>query len=636
MLHYIQYGRDISSRVRINLVIYVGMVPLQEARALLSLGTIEPNGERIRPFVFSLGEGRLHASPTAGLEGFLYGEERSAKLVGREMLLRHLPDYARYLGGLFAPVAWAQEACNKVQNILHSPLPPQARYGQLMDFLSLYTQGLRREMAAADKSRWSRQARIYEIFPRAFNLAGKRMARGRAPGTGRPFFADFGAQDLLDIKALGFDAVWVMGIFPIGLRNRSGSAGGSPYSIRDHEALNPELGTADDFRGFVDRAHQAGLKVIMDFVPNHTSMDSKLLMNHPEFFLNKRADPAGPEQPDRGFFTHTDPATGRKLWVRHGGYGIFGNVEFWIDTAQVDYSQPGLRREMIRIVKSWVERFNVDGFRVDMAYLDLNANFSRTWDVRMPQQEFMDELIAAVKAAYPATAFIAEGYDNWDELSIAGFDLIYSKNNMDRPGGHTGWYDALHSRCPGCIQAAIERAEYLQWQTAGSAALHFFGNHDEASPQRSFGPWTQGASFLTLLMPGSHLFYGSQEIGFDRPDPREPKSIPFCAPVTIDWQSAKSDTAQFYEELFRTAQALREIHDNPILKALRPQGDPAWVGYALLAPEKKQPAVLVLANPTERSVAVDFHDEESGLAWLGQLPPYGYSLLETSAGDQLP
>ena len=123
----------------------------------------------------------------------------------------------------------------------------------------------------------------------------------------------------------------------------------------------------DSARELIARAHAAGMKVLVDFVPNHTSMDSKLLMSFPEFFLHQETDPE-----DENFFSHADPISGQELWVRHGGYGIFGTINSWNDTAQVDYSHEGLRREMTRIVNSWVERFGVDGFRVDMAYLTLN------------------------------------------------------------------------------------------------------------------------------------------------------------------------------------------------------------------------------------------------------------------------
>jgi glycosidase len=604
---------------------------LQQLRSLLSLGTPKSGGGMIAPFVFHPDHAGPYTAPTAGLEGFVYAEGKVQAAHGADSIRHHLRDYGRYIDDLLAPIAWAAEARKHVRELLSGPGSDAAKYGQLLSFVRQYTEILRRQVAVSDQSRWLRQARICEIFPRAYNLAGKRAALGRAPGAGMPFFADFGTQDLRDIQDLGFDAVWVMGIFPTGERNRSGTGGGSPYSIKDHETLNPELGAPEDFRGFVARAHELGMRVIMDFVPNHTSMDSTLLMSHPDFFLHKDSDPAHPDTPDDGYFVQDDPASSKKLWVHYGGYGVLGAVSFWNDTAQLDYSSESLRRELVRIERSWVERFGVDGFRVDMAYLDLNGNFSRTWGVSMPRREFMEQLITEVKAAYPATAFLAEGYDDWDALSACGFDLIYGKNDMDRPGGHTGWYDAVQSRDPGRIRAAVERMEYLQWQKGGADMLAFIGNHDEPSPARAFGPWLRGASFLTLLLPGGQLFYGSQEIGFDAGgEPgAEPKSIPFNAPVRVDWQRADHASAQFYQDTFNAAGALRARLGRHSLQALHPQGDPAWVGYALVAAGEKRPGALVLANPTEQSVAVDFHDTRLGAGWAGILPAYGYALVST-------
>jgi hypothetical protein len=163
--------------------------------------------------------------------------------------------------------------------------------------------------------------------------------------------------------------------------------------------------------------------------------------------------------------------------------------------------------------------------------------------------------------------------------------------------------------------------------------LNFFGNHDESSPERAFGPWMRGASFLTLLLPGPQLFYGSQEIGFDAGGgPHlEPKSIPFNFPVQVDWRHAEPDVSRFYQEAFRAAGAVRAYLGDPSLKALRPQGHPAWVGYALVAEGDKKPGALVLANPSDQNVAVDFQDPRLDVGWVGILPPYGYTLIQPSA-----
>ncbi|MBI5623341.1 MAG: hypothetical protein HY924_06145 [Elusimicrobia bacterium] len=592
---------------------------VRELREVLGIG----GGGGILPFTFRPAGGGAVTAQNAGLEGFVYAEERLSAAQGQASLRHHTTDYARYLEALLSPVSWAGPARQRVRDIMASDAREDERYERLVAFTRDYTEGLRSQLASLDKSGWVKEARVYEIFPRAFNLAGKRQASGSPPGPGGPFFADLQSSDLADIKAQGFDTVWVMGIFPIGERSRSGTGGGSPYSIKDHEAVHPDLGTEEDFRGFVRRAHGQGLKVIIDFVPNHTSMDSKLLMARPDFFIHRR----GASQP-RGYFDHADPATGEKYWIAHGGYESFGSIDFWIDTAQVNYASEGLRAEMTRIVLGWVRRFGVDGFRVDMAYLDLNAAFSRAWRVSTPRREFMEQLITSVKSAYPGTGFIAEAYDGWDTLSWCGFDLIYSKNNMSRAGEHHGWYDAAQSRDPGWIREALKRAEFLQWQTGGSAGLDFIGNHDEASPRRSFGAWERGAAALTLMMPGSLLFYGSQEIGFDKPIPSEPKSLPFGVPVSVDWRGGDQALAAFYRDAFRKAQRLRQRLPSASMRTLGPGPDPGWVGYALVSKGARKAGALVLANPTGRWVNCQVKDPRLGVDWSGNLEPGGWTVVE--------
>ena len=118
-------------------------------------------------------------------------------------------------------------------------------------------------------------------------------------------------RDLERIKGLGVDVVWLMPIHPVGEQCRKGSLG-SPYAIRDYRAVDPEYGTLEDFTRLVDAVHQLGMKCIIDVVYNHTSPDSVLAREHPEWFYRR---------PD-------------------GGFG--NRVGDWWDVIDLDYSQPGL------------------------------------------------------------------------------------------------------------------------------------------------------------------------------------------------------------------------------------------------------------------------------------------------------
>jgi glycosidase len=143
-------------------------------------------------------------------------------------------------------------------------------------------------------------------------------------------------RDLLRIHDLGVDVIWFLPIHPIGIKERKGTLG-SPYAIRDYRAVNPEFGTMADFRTLVDDIHHLGMQCMIDVVYNHTSPDSVLMAEHPEWFYRK---------PD----------------------GSFGNkVGEWLDVIDLDYAHPALWEYQIETLRQWAEI--VDGFRCDVAPL---------------------------------------------------------------------------------------------------------------------------------------------------------------------------------------------------------------------------------------------------------------------------
>ena len=143
-------------------------------------------------------------------------------------------------------------------------------------------------------------------------------------------------KDLDRIKALGTDIVWLLPIHPIGKKERKGELG-SPYAISDYRKINPEYGTIDDLKQLVTDIHARGMKCIIDVVYNHTSPDSWLAKNHPEWFYHK---------PD----------------------GCFGNkVGEWLDVIDLDYNNRDLWDYQIETLKMWAGI--VDGFRCDVAPL---------------------------------------------------------------------------------------------------------------------------------------------------------------------------------------------------------------------------------------------------------------------------
>ncbi len=143
-------------------------------------------------------------------------------------------------------------------------------------------------------------------------------------------------KDLERIKNLGTDIIWFMPIHPIGIKNKKGDLG-CPYAIRNYREINPEYGTLEDFKSCVNKIHDLGMKCIIDVVYNHTSPDSWLVENHPEYFYKK---------PD----------------------GNLGNrVGEWWDVVDLDYNNKDLWSYQIDTLKMWAEI--VDGFRCDVASL---------------------------------------------------------------------------------------------------------------------------------------------------------------------------------------------------------------------------------------------------------------------------
>jgi alpha-amylase len=176
---------------------------------------------------------------------------------------------------------------------------------------------------------WAQNAVLYECNVRQFSPQGN--------------FEGVRAQ-LPRLKELGIDVLWLMPIHPIGEERRKGSLG-SPYSVRDYLAVNPDLGTLEDLKTLVREAHALGLKVILDWVPNHTSWDAEWKKNHPEYYSRYNGDFTVPLN-ERG-----EP------------------IADWSDVCDLDYSNPATRRAMIEAMQYWLKTCDVDGFRVDMAGL---------------------------------------------------------------------------------------------------------------------------------------------------------------------------------------------------------------------------------------------------------------------------
>ncbi|ABC62721.1 alpha-amylase family glycosyl hydrolase [Erythrobacter litoralis] len=169
---------------------------------------------------------------------------------------------------------------------------------------------------------WSKDAVLYQINTRHFTPEGTFAAA---------------QEELPRLKELGVDILWLMPIHPIGEVNRKGTLG-SPYSVKDYYGVNPEFGTEEEFRTFVDAAHEQGFKVILDLVANHTAWDHPLAEEHPDWY--------------------------EKTWD-----GDFRPTPWWdwSDIIDLDWSKPGVREHVGRAMEMWVRDYGIDGFRADVA-----------------------------------------------------------------------------------------------------------------------------------------------------------------------------------------------------------------------------------------------------------------------------
>ena len=314
---------------------------------------------------------------------------------------------------------------------------------------------------ARDTPADTRSLVIYQVFPRNYGATGR--------------LRDITA-DLDRIVALGVDVLFLMPVHPIGVEGRKGSQG-SPYAIKDFRVLNPDLGTDEDFDTLVSAAHDAGLKVIIDVVFNHTSPDSVLAVEHPEFF-------------------HRD-ADGRP----------FATVPEWHDIVDLKHPDPDLTRYLIDCLALWVRR-GVDGFRCDVASL-------------VPV-EFWVQARSELAGIKPGLLWLAESVSpDWvsrrravglptasDSELFEAFDISYQYDLFSI------WQAAVDG------QVGVGRVlEMLRWQYGSwrphDSKLRFVENHDQYRIMY-FAPSREQALAWTAFMacaPGPLMIYAGQETG---------------------------------------------------------------------------------------------------------------------------
>ncbi len=299
---------------------------------------------------------------------------------------------------------------------------------------------------------------------------------------------------------------------------------GSPYSI-DRYDVNPMVGTNESLILTREMLHSLGMKLILDFVPNHFSADSSLVKDHPEIFLEAprhfcKKDP----------ITFYQPLENEPRVFAHGRDPFF---PAWEDTIQINYFSYEARSFMLRMLRK-IAKF-CDGVRCDVAMLMLNASFRHTWQAviaemgyKEPDEEFWKIAIRAVKAEYPEFIFIAEAY--WDkewELQQSGFDFTYDKRLTDRLKAGNARSIRDHLRADDDFQ---------------NKSLRFLENHDEERAVTAFGKAkSKAAAIIISTLQGMRLYYDGQ---FEGKQIRLPVQLRREPPEPIDLE-----ISEFYEKL---------------------------------------------------------------------------------------
>lgn len=332
---------------------------------------------------------------------------------------------------------------------------------------------------------------------------------------------------LSELEELGINVLWLMPIHPVGQKNSVNS----PYCVRDFKAVNPDYGTLDDLKTLVAHAHDKKMRVILDWIANHSALDNAWLTEHPEWY----GEPSGEETN-------------------------------WKDVKPFNFSNKNMRAAMIDAMTYWVKTADIDGFRCDFA--------------QGAPDDFWAEAIAAIRAIKPEAILLAE--TSRLELFEAGFDWMYSWSYLAQV------QNLMNAKSTSALYAISD--DEMGKTPKGKQRLRYVTNHDASSEKSNSSIYKSAegmlaASCLTYFLGGIPMIYSSQEIGYMN-------SINFCVPtsgsVQMDWNSKP-------EILAKTKKLMQVYHQTATLRGgqqTRLTADPS-VACLLYTSDEGKLAVLV-------------------------------------------
>ena len=372
---------------------------------------------------------------------------------------------------------------------------------------------------------WAKNAVIYEVNTRQYTPEGTFKAM---------------QAHLPRLKQLGVDILWFMPIHKIGVKDRKGELG-SYYSIQDYKSINPEFGNMDDFKATVKEAHKLGFKVIIDWVANHTSRDSKWLIEHPEWFVKDK---------DGNVLAPFD----------------------WSDVAKLDYTSKEMRAAMIDAMKFWLTEANIDGFRCDVAG-EVPTDF---WDDARRELDKVKPVFMLAEAEKP-------------ELTLKAFDMDYAWNLH-----HIMNQIAQGKQDVSAISGYFKKQDSLY--TKSAIRMSFTSNHDEntwnGTEFERMGPAAKTFAALCYMMPGMPLIYNGQEVAFNR-------RLEFFKKDSITWKGDASYTT-FYKKLNQLRKANKALwsgDNRNVSYKVDPKGN-----TLIIERTKEQNRVVALFNMSGKEV----------------------------------
>ncbi len=375
---------------------------------------------------------------------------------------------------------------------------------------------------------WAYNSTIYEVNVRQFSEEGT--------------FAKV-EEALPRLQELGVEILWLMPIHPIGEKERKGTMG-SYYSVRDYFDVNPEFGSKDDFRSLVEATHEHGMKLILDWVANHTAWDNYLTETNPDFYVHDE---------DGNFII--PPGTD------------------WDDVIQLDYDNPEVHNYMISALRYWVEEFNIDGYRADVAYL-VPTEF---WERARLELESIKNVFMLAEAEEPGLH--------------PAFDMSYMWGGHHTMNGIASGENTLAD-----LDEYMDRIRNEFPETAFMMA--FTSNHDENSWAETefnrLGDGVEAFGVLIFTKEAMPLLYNGQETGFNR-------MLEFFEKDPIDWDY-DSPFQDFYATLIdlkRTNTALRNGHKGAPMERLESSNDEAIYAFVRQNDEDRVVVVLNLSDDAQ-------------------------------------